>query len=350
MKYSIIIPCWGQETLVGQTLDSVRVQEVHDWEAICTDDGGLDKTGEVLDAYVEKYCRNVKTYNVVDDGEIKRVVEGACYEDGGIIRVIHQKNGGMSSARNTAKLHSSGEWYINLDGDDVLSPWALELLDGCINQRPDADMFCGGFTRFENGRSPNWRTYSGKMRVITSSGEIRDDIIANAFQQMVFNKRVCGDLILEGPNWSEERWYTARCVARTYVAVISEDGFYGYRVHPGQFTQKGMTVDECLGYLDTTIKIVDLYLKSPRGVTSHTIRHMLVHWIEWQSRLMFRYKANDRKRVFNAWVNSLSVFPSSYATPWFRFVAFINARLPFLIVARLTCFLPDWLKRHGIHR
>ena len=80
MKFSVIVPCYKQEKLVAQTLDSVLMQKSHDWELLCTDDGGPDRTGEVLDEYVKNNCRNIKEYDVQQDEDKKRVLEGNVHD------------------------------------------------------------------------------------------------------------------------------------------------------------------------------------------------------------------------------------------------------------------------------
>ena len=351
MKYSILIPCYNQETLVDLCLDSVLSQTVHDWEAICTDDGSLDRTGDVLDEYVRTHCNNVHEIFVSQDGEKKRVVHGVC-PTGGVIKIIHQKNGGMSHARNAAKFLSSGEWYVNLDGDDLLAPSALQTVDECMNHCPEANMIRGGCKRFMHGTVPNWSTGDHNFQVIDISREIKSGVETGHFQSLIFNRGVCGNVILEGPNWSEERLYTARCLTRVGKCVITKRDIYGYREHQGQFTRHGMTLDECKGYFDSTCLILDTYLSSGKVVDRRIIRCLLLHLLEWQPRVIINYlEKRYRKEAWKHWFDSISVvhkYPR--VSTWCWCVSWLCSKVRIKALAIFLCYFPDWLKRKGMHR
>lgn len=98
-KFSIIIPVYNVAPYLRECLDSVLAQTFTDWEAICVDDGSTDGSGAILDEFVAR------------DGRF---------------RVIHQKNAGVSAARNVALEKMRGEWFLFLDGDDMFRPDALE--------------------------------------------------------------------------------------------------------------------------------------------------------------------------------------------------------------------------------
>ena len=98
--FSIIIPVYNVAPYLRECLDSVLAQTFADWEAICVDDGSTDGSGAILDEYAAKDKR---------------------------FRVIHQPNAGVSAARNAALEVVRGEWFLFLDGDDVLRVDGLEL-------------------------------------------------------------------------------------------------------------------------------------------------------------------------------------------------------------------------------
>ena len=81
---------------------------------------------------------------VVDDGSTDgsaAVVERFNDER---IRLICQKNGGPSKARNTGVEHARGEWIIFLDADDELLPDALQTYYTLATDHHDADIIdCG---------------------------------------------------------------------------------------------------------------------------------------------------------------------------------------------------------------
>lgn len=94
-KISVIVPCYKQAEFLPETLNSIINQTYTDWECIIINDGSPDNTEEIAKYYCEKDNR---------------------------FRYIYQKNGGLSSARNTGIDRLEGEYIQFLDSDDLLEP------------------------------------------------------------------------------------------------------------------------------------------------------------------------------------------------------------------------------------
>lgn len=102
---SLIIPVYNVEKYIKECLDSILEWSFVDWEAILIDDGSKDNSGVICDEYVEKDAR---------------------------FRVIHQKNGGVSRARNAGLDVARGTWCWFVDSDDLIdrgTPVNKELLN-----------------------------------------------------------------------------------------------------------------------------------------------------------------------------------------------------------------------------
>lgn len=96
MKISVIIPLYNKKDTILGALDSVLNQQVLPDEIIVVNDGSTDGS--------EKVVENLKHP---------------------LITVIHQKNRGVSAARNKGIELAKSEWIAFLDGDDV---WKLEYI------------------------------------------------------------------------------------------------------------------------------------------------------------------------------------------------------------------------------
>lgn len=120
-KVSVIVPAYNTEKYVAQTLDSILQQTFTDWECIVLDDGSTDKTAEI----VKQYCQR--------DSRIK---------------YFYQPNGGLAWARNTAILHSSGEYILPVDSDDIISPQYLEKAVERFTQYPETALVYGEVQKF----------------------------------------------------------------------------------------------------------------------------------------------------------------------------------------------------------
>lgn len=100
MLVSLIIPVYNVESFLKRCLESAQKQTYRDIEIILVDDGSTDSSGEMCDAVANTDKR---------------------------IKVIHKKNGGLSSARNAGIAASNGECIFLLDSDDYISSTCIEL-------------------------------------------------------------------------------------------------------------------------------------------------------------------------------------------------------------------------------
>lgn len=101
MLISVIIPVYNVESYLHQCIDSVLAQTYQDFELLLIDDGSTDGSGAICDAYAAKDAR---------------------------VQVFHQKNDGVSSARNLGIKNAKGEWITFVDGDDWVSEDYLKNL------------------------------------------------------------------------------------------------------------------------------------------------------------------------------------------------------------------------------
>lgn len=103
MKVSVIIPVYNVEAYLPRCLESVVHQTYEDLEIIIVDDGSTDRSGTL--------CDHIRDTD-------QRIV------------VVHKKNGGLSSARNTGLSIATGNYVTFVDSDDYLSLDFIETTVG----------------------------------------------------------------------------------------------------------------------------------------------------------------------------------------------------------------------------
>ena len=108
-KFSIIIPVYNVEKYLKKCLDSVFNQTYKDYEVIVVNDGTKDNSMDI-----------VKDYDV---------------------KVINQKNQGLSAARNAGVKKATGEYLIFLDSDDYWEKDLLKELSKSLKNNPDLIRF-----------------------------------------------------------------------------------------------------------------------------------------------------------------------------------------------------------------
>ena len=111
-KISFIIPVYNVEEYLGQCLDSVLAQSYEDFEAICIDDGSTDSSLNILKKYEKKDKR---------------------------IKIISQKNQGVSVARNAGLDAARGEYISFVDSDDAIDAEFIKTMLTALEENPQAD-------------------------------------------------------------------------------------------------------------------------------------------------------------------------------------------------------------------
>lgn len=116
---SIIVPVYNAAHTLHRCIDSILTQTYTNFELLLIDDGSKDNSFQICDDYAAQDIR---------------------------VRVFHQSNNGVSSARNLGMDKVQGNWITFIDSDDILETDYLFHL----TQMDDVDMtICCGF--FKNG-------------------------------------------------------------------------------------------------------------------------------------------------------------------------------------------------------
>lgn len=120
VQLSVIVPVYNVETYLKRCVDSILEQTFKEFEVILVDDGSLDNSSEICN----KYSKSDKR-----------------------VKVIHKKNGGLSSARNAGLNIAKGKYIAFIDSDDYISK---DMFKTMINLAfsSNYDIVSCGFRRF----------------------------------------------------------------------------------------------------------------------------------------------------------------------------------------------------------
>lgn len=97
---SVIIPAYNSESTIHKCINSILSQTYKSIEVIVIDDGSNDSTSEIINSYKSKHDK---------------------------IKLIKQKNRGLSFARNVGIDNASGEYILFVDSDDEVKQNIVEL-------------------------------------------------------------------------------------------------------------------------------------------------------------------------------------------------------------------------------
>ena len=115
-KISVIVPVYNTEKYLRRCVDSILAQTFTDFELLLIYDGSKDCSGAICDEYAAMDSR---------------------------VRVFHQLNGGVSSARNLGLDNAQGEWIAFCDSDDLTTiTW---LANYVVESACDVELIIQGF-------------------------------------------------------------------------------------------------------------------------------------------------------------------------------------------------------------
>lgn len=218
MKVSIIVPFYNVEQYIRRCFVSVVRQSYKNIECIFIDDGSPDNCYSILKKLIEKYS-----------GPIEFII------------IKHEKNMGLSVARNTGTLAASGEYIYYLDSDDEIMENCFHDLVELAVKYPGVDIVQGN-TRTIPFQANDWRDIRQKNfpEFVEDTNWIKfhcftkPKIPVNAWNKLINKKFVLEnnlyflkDIIHEDEHWIffVSRRLKKICFTRaiTYVHYINSD-------------------------------------------------------------------------------------------------------------------------------
>lgn len=141
MFLSFIVPVYNALPYLEECLQSLLAQDLPDYEIVCVDDGSVDGSSAVIDAYAAEHSKIIP---------------------------IHQKNSGVAAARNAGLSAARGDYIWFVDADDFIAPNILSRLLAEISATGSDQLMIGGF-QFENA-------LTAQQEALRSAGRLPDNV------------------------------------------------------------------------------------------------------------------------------------------------------------------------------
>lgn len=239
-QVSVVVPVYNVEKYLKQCLDSLINQTLKDIEIILVDDGSTDQSGKICDEYASKDKR---------------------------INVIHQKNTGLSGARNNGFLCATSEFLATIDSDDFISTDYLEKLYVFAKEKK-LDIACAQIKSYCDGEISDLTNFGNNIFFSSLEDKLRyfkNDI--PYFWTSVVNKLFRASLIKnlqKTPN-PKNLNIGEDCLMMVKVAFLSDkiggvhDAFYYYQINPASLThscdlnknkQKDLAMREIVSFMN----------------------------------------------------------------------------------------------------
>lgn len=113
---TLIIPAYNIERYLDDCIKSVIVQTYKNLQILIVNDGSTDNTRNIIEKYAKIDSR---------------------------VTLLDKPNGGLSDARNYGMKHIEGDYFLFLDGDDVIDNKTVEILVKMIEDTESNIAICG---------------------------------------------------------------------------------------------------------------------------------------------------------------------------------------------------------------
>ncbi len=221
---SVIIPVYNVVPYLDECVASIVAQTYKAWECILVDDGSVDGSGYICDEWARRCER---------------------------IRVIHQKNRGVSKARNRGIEEAKGEYIVFVDSDDSIGAEHLWRLANAA----DADLVVSGIRQIcKDGQTDEMKPKTNKNFVLNKESLI-DFVdlnskfllygpVAKLYKTSILNEHVIRFPV--GCNYGEDLQFNLQYLEFVKTIAHVDDASYFYRrgtetlstkARPNQFLQ-----------------------------------------------------------------------------------------------------------------
>lgn len=168
---SVIVPVYNVERYLCRCVDSILHQTYRNLEVLLVDDGSTDASGAICDEYAAQEER---------------------------VTAVHQKNGGLSAARNAGLERAQGTYLCFVDSDDFLDSRMLETLCRDL-QEQDADVAVVGFRMFEREEELAPAELAVPVQCMTGREAIRSTLVSDELGDFAWNKLYKRELFRDIP-------------------------------------------------------------------------------------------------------------------------------------------------------
>lgn len=237
MLISVIIPVYNVSLFLEKCLNSVINQTYKNLQIILVDDGSTDNSGIICDNYSKQDRR---------------------------IEVIHQKNKGLSGARNTGLSLVRGDYVTFIDSDDYIELDAYSTIVKAIigNEYPDLIFFRARMIDIQ-GKVIDIRGKKPTGKILKVDKEFSEKRVIGELDNGVWNKvyktEIIKDIIFEPEKiHGEDFKYNLEVLKKIKMAVDIDQIKYNYVKNPNSITRKSFNPKnfDQIYFKDLILKIV----------------------------------------------------------------------------------------------
>lgn len=203
-KISIIVPVYNVERYINRCIDSILKQTYDNFELILIDDGSPDNCGQICEDYTKIDSR---------------------------VQCIHQKNAGLSGARNAGLKIATGDYICFVDSDDAIHEDYLRVLVDTIESQHADVAVCDRIDVYDD----NLHEHDiGKLTVTEFNKQtamrqlVKNQILYQTVWDKLYRREAIGDLRFPVGKLHEDEFFTWKVLLKCEIIAVSDAPLYYY--------------------------------------------------------------------------------------------------------------------------
>ena len=271
-QISVIVPVYNVEKYLARCVDSILAQTYENLEVILVDDGATDRSGLICDEFASKDSR---------------------------VKVIHKKNGGLSSARNAGLETAAGEYIAFVDSDDWIEPDAYAHMMQLMKKH-QVKLVCGG--RYDvSGKTGERKVGLCPKREEVISGE---ELAGRIFLWAGCDSSACDKLyhrsLLEHFRYPEGKVcedvpVTYKIVLQAERVAMSDRPFYNYYHRAGSISMASAITEKTFHFSQHT-EVIYPYIRDHHPAIAAQARYLRVRSLSHILLLLEQSEAEVRQQ------------------------------------------------------
>lgn len=239
-KISVIVPVYNVKRYLERCVNSILRQTMQDIEILLIDDGSSDGSGELCDRLAKEDNR---------------------------IKVIHQKNGGLSAARNTGIKNASADFLLFVDSDDFIRKntcirmWKRAVKDQCDIVAADAYSLHGRKVRTELHRNlDTGKIYDGQEFLVES---VMQKVAAMPAPFALYSRKLISEnnLYFKDGILHEDELWTPQVYLKAKRVAYEEYPFYYHFYREGSITHMENKEKNSRDLMQNCFELYEIYEK-----------------------------------------------------------------------------------------
>ncbi len=277
-KVSIIIPVYNVSQYIERCLLSVIKQTYKDIEILLVDDASPDdsilKARKIMDQY-PKYDISI---------------------------ITHEKNKGLSAARNSGVRASSGDYLFFLDSDDAIPNDAIKLLTDKVIQH-HVDLVVGGI-EIIGASSKKFPSLKLSGEKVWFNPDVLNSFLRKEWYEMACNKLIKRDLFFQKGCWfqegivHEDNLWSFQIAQCCHSMVVCKQSTYFYYIQPQSITQKKTERN-----FDSLCFVIKKMLESSGLICEKETKFLLSHYL-WELKI-FCLKSLLKSNLSKAYIHKI---------------------------------------------